>query len=436
MIPENISSYKINRLIGEGGMAKVYEAHMDEKLGTKVAIKVLNPHLVSEEQLRLRFKQEAESMLKLKHPNITNVLSYIEEDDTFAIVMEYLEGESLSEMVARKGAIAPALAIQIYHQVLDAMQYVHEKGVIHRDIKPSNIFILEGKYPKILDFGIVKVLGGDSMTKTKTGLSIGTPMFMSPEQIQTPKDIDFRTDIYSLGVTMHYMLAGRAPYDPTESEFVIQSKVVRDPLPQLSMVPPNMVTAIVTAAQKDRNQRFQSCQDFQNALSRQAETVSHEDKTLIDNRTPEKASPPPVPLAAQPPQPAAVKKTETKKPITANQERDKEISMFFIRNNGYFQPHLMQLMKDDMMALEDTVFQRVTRHPYKNPGSMFWAAFPGGIFGIDRFMLGETGLGVLKLLFGWLSYGIWMIIDAITIKKRTQKYNHTMYMKIKTGILF
>lgn len=278
MIPDRILNYKINRLIGEGGMAKVYEADLDSKLGTKVAVKVLDRHLATEESLKERFRQEAKSMTQLKHPNIVNVLNFVEEKDTLAIVMEYIEGQSLKELVEENGPIAPDLAIEIFSGILDAMQYVHDKGMIHRDIKPSNIFIIEGKYPKILDFGIVKVLGGEGHNKTKTGLTIGTPMYMSPEQIQTPQNIDFRTDIYSLGVTLHYMLAGNPPYDPTGSEFIIQSKVVQESLPVLSGVPENIFDAISCATEKDRDNRFRNCIDFKRVLS-SGKGINHQNAT-------------------------------------------------------------------------------------------------------------------------------------------------------------
>lgn len=281
MTPTKILDYKINRLIGEGGMAKVYEADLDRELGTKVAIKVLDKKLASEKSLRERFKQEAKSMLNLKHPYIVNVLNFVEEEDTLAIVMEYVEGETLKDMVEKNGPIAPVLAVHILKEILEAMQYVHDKGVIHRDIKPSNIFIIEGKYPKILDFGIVKVLGGESTTKTKTGLTIGTPMYMSPEQVQTPQNIDYRTDIYSLGVTFHYMLAGGAPYDSTESEFSIQTKVVKEPLPKLSSIPLHLTNTISMATHKNRERRLSNCNMFIEELN--LNNISN-DSTVIENR--------------------------------------------------------------------------------------------------------------------------------------------------------
>jgi serine/threonine protein kinase len=412
MIPEKILDYKINRLIGEGGMAKVYEADLDSKLGTKVAIKVLDRHLASESSIRARFKQEAKSMLQLKHPYVVNVLNFVEEKDTLAIVMEYIEGQTLKDMVEQGGPISPKLAIQIFTEILEAMQYVHNKGVVHRDIKPSNIFIIEGKYPKILDFGIVKVLGGESLTKTKTGLTIGTPMYMSPEQVQTPQDIDYRTDIYSLGVTLHYMLAGNPPYDPTGSEFIIQSKVVQEPLPKLSGVPTNLINAISGATQKDRNDRFKSCEEFIQNFNKNLSvsddvTVIEKVEEIIDDNS---------------------NKVE-------NSDREQELNLFFITKQDYFPKELVHFMKEDLVSVNNNIYHAISSFEYKNPNTMFWAAFPGGIFGIDRFLLGETGLGILKLVFGVVTYGIWVIVDCFTIKKRTRKYNYERYLEIKTGIL-
>ena len=140
MINQTILNYKLTRLIGEGGMASVYEA-VHEMLGTKVAIKVLNPILSSNAQIRERFKNEAKVMATLNHPNITRVIDFDEKPDQLCIVMEYLEGEDLSQKIKNNGPLNDKQINQVFSQTLSAFQYAQEKGVVHRDIKPSNIFI-------------------------------------------------------------------------------------------------------------------------------------------------------------------------------------------------------------------------------------------------------------------------------------------------------
>lgn len=220
MNPSQIGKYKLLRLIGEGGMASVYEAE-HETLGSKAAIKVLNPLLSSNKQIRERFKNEARLMASLEHPNITRVLDYEESDSHLAIAMELLPGEDLSARIRRQGKLSEAEIVRIFEQVLQGFEYAHSKGVVHRDIKPSNIFLLPNGQVKLLDFGIAKLFdnGGEM---TQTGTQLGTPVYMSPEQVNAEKNIDHRSDIYSLGVTLFYALSGKAPYDSTtSSQFAI-----------------------------------------------------------------------------------------------------------------------------------------------------------------------------------------------------------------------
>ena len=276
-----IGKYKILRLIGEGGMASVYEGE-HEKLGTKAAIKVLNPILSTNKQIHERFANEAKLMASLNHRNITKVIDYEETDTTMAIVMEFLEGEDLSDYIRRKGRVSDEECKGLFAQILPAFGYAHKQGIIHRDIKPSNIYILKDGTVKILDFGIAKIFGeGNEMTQT--GTQIGTPVYMSPEQVRAEKDIDKRSDIYSLGVTLYYALNGTPPYDGnTTSQFVIQTKIVNDPLPELS-VSSTMKTLVDKACQKDRALRFQNCDEWLEALnSGKAPAKADANKTSVD----------------------------------------------------------------------------------------------------------------------------------------------------------
>ena len=260
MINTVIGKYKILRLIGEGGMASVYEAE-HEMLGTKVALKVLNPILSANAQIRERFKNEAKLMASLNHPNITKVIDFDDQPQQLSIVLEFLEGEDLDDKIKREGGLSDPQFKEIFNQTLSAFQYAHEKGIVHRDIKPSNIFILPNGQVKVLDFGIAKLFGqGNEMTQT--GAQMGTPIYMSPEQVKGDKSIDHRSDIYSLGVTMFFAVNGIAPYSSdTDSQFDIFTKIVHEPLPEFS-IQTNFKDIILKACQKNREDRYQNCQDI------------------------------------------------------------------------------------------------------------------------------------------------------------------------------
>ena len=263
-INQTIGKYTITRKIGEGGMASVYEG-VHEKLGTKVAIKVLSPILARNPQLRQRFENEANFMASLSHPHITRVLDVEEQDDTLAIIMELLEGEDLDGRVKRTGPLSTNEVKMLFTQVLNAFDYAHSKGIVHRDIKPANIFIDKNNQVKILDFGIAKLFGtGNEMTQT--GTQMGTPVYMSPEQVKGEKSIDHRSDIYALGVTLYFTLTGKAPYESAEeSSFEIFTKIVNEPIPSLSDNP-TFDAIIQKAASKDRDARYQAVDEMRKEL--------------------------------------------------------------------------------------------------------------------------------------------------------------------------
>ena len=260
MINSTIAQYKVLRLIGEGGMASVYEAE-HEILKKKAAIKVLNPYLSGNAQFRERFKNEAILMAGLDHPNITKVIHFDEQPQSFSIIMEYLEGEDLRERIRGKGKLEDDEIKALFTQILSAFQYAHENGIVHRDIKPSNIFILNNGQVKILDFGIAKIFGqGDEFTQT--GTQMGTTVYMSPEQVKADKSIDFRSDIYSLGITLFYAINGKPPYDTENiSQFDIFNKIVFETLPASENNSVYFET-VLRACEKDRELRYQSCAEW------------------------------------------------------------------------------------------------------------------------------------------------------------------------------
>ena len=291
MINTNIGKYKILRLIGEGGMATVYEAE-HEVLATRVAIKVLNPILSANSQIRERFKNEAKIMASLNHPNIVKVIDFDEQPQQLSIVLEYLEGEDLDDKTKKNGPLNDEELNNIFSQTLSAFEYAHSKGIVHRDIKPANIYILPNGTVKILDFGIAKLFGqGNEMTQT--GTQMGTPIFMSPEQIRGEKSIDHRSDIYSLGVTLFVAVSGKTPYDSkTESQFDIFNKIVHEAIPEISGNE-KFNTLINKACNKDREQRFQSCGEWLEEMKSPSKidlTVGSAEKTKVESATDKIAS--------------------------------------------------------------------------------------------------------------------------------------------------
>jgi len=264
-----LERYEILQTLGQGGMGVVYLARQ-KKLDRLVAIKAISPYLVQEPEVRERFAAEASVLARLSHPNIVTLYDYIEEPDALYLVMEYVEGKPLSEIL--KAGPLPLESIRKYFtQILDAFAYAHSKGVIHRDIKPSNIIITLQEQVKILDFGVAKILSSDH-SQTRTGMRLGTLMYMSPEQVKGEKNIDARSDIYSLGVVLFEMLTGKPPYDPELGEFEMSLRIVQEPLFDLNHPPANIpqkiLEVILHATEKNPEHRFSSCAEFREAFER------------------------------------------------------------------------------------------------------------------------------------------------------------------------
>ncbi len=260
---QQILNYHIEGLLGEGGMSRVLLG-VDPLTGQKVAIKVLHPEFAQHDQVRMLFRREARLLAKLNHPNIVRLIRY--EESELLLVQEYIEGINLEEYITNhRGPIPEEEAKELFGKLLEAIGYVHQHEVIHRDIKPANILMRDGKEITVVDFGISKE--SDTVTESKTGTGIGTPSYMSPEQVLGEK-LDRRTDIYSLGVVLHQMLTGKAPYTitATENEFKIKKRIVTEPLPRMKgiyeYVSKEMQSIVDKATAKDRNKRYQSCEEF------------------------------------------------------------------------------------------------------------------------------------------------------------------------------
>lgn len=262
---KNFNGFTIQHLLGEGGMANVYYA--ENSIGKAAAIKILKPSIAQDFSIQERFRQEAMVMVRLKHPNIREVYDLVGDGDDLVIVMEYLEGYDLAEIINRKGVITENTLRPLLQQILEGLGYAHRQGIVHRDIKPSNIFYTSNRQIKLLDFGIAKIAG--ELGQTKTGQVMGSPLYMSPEQVKGSKEIDQRTDIYSLGVCVYNLITGQKPYDHRSlSEFEIQTKIVKDSLPKLSEASPALNRIVSMCTEKEPTQRFQNCQEILDALKK------------------------------------------------------------------------------------------------------------------------------------------------------------------------
>ncbi len=265
MIGLEIGPYKILEMLGQGGMGVVYRG-MHTKLEQMVAIKVLSPAYSQDVSMRARFVHEAKLQAKLSHPNVVNILNYLEDDKNIYLVMEFVEGETLELRLLNTGALDMVECYHITLSVLDALDFMHEKGIIHRDIKPSNIMLTNMDQVKVTDFGIAKALGEEG--QTRTGVHVGTVWYMSPEQIKG-KNLNVTSDIYALGITLYQMTTGVVPFR-SESEFeVMKAHVEQTPKPPVSLnpdIPQKMNDIILKALAKDEKERFQSAKELKKAI--------------------------------------------------------------------------------------------------------------------------------------------------------------------------
>lgn len=264
---DKLDHFTIVGEIGRGGMGTIYKA-LDEMLNRYVALKIIHPQLANDDQLMERFKAEAMTQAQLSHPNIVTVYSFNRIGTEFVMVMEFVEGQSLKEIIQKQKILPVGYAIEIIRSVLAGLTYAHEKQVIHRDVKPANILVGDDGVVKLLDFGIAKIFGSEGLTKT--GALIGTPWYCSPEQI-LGQDMDYRTDIYSAAISFYQMITGRVPFDSeNNSEYQIQKAHLETPPPRPtlfnSQINRNLEQIILKGLSKKREKRFRSAQEMGDAL--------------------------------------------------------------------------------------------------------------------------------------------------------------------------
>jgi serine/threonine-protein kinase len=261
LIGKIIDNYRIDSVLGRGGMGIVYRAY-DTKLDRYVAIKMLLYQAHNKERFIERFKREAKNHAKLSHPNIVTVYGFIEYSNLLGIVMEYVEGESLEKVIDRQHRFNLYDVIYILKQLLLGMGYAHSKGFVHRDIKPSNIILNKEGITKIMDFGISKSLLDNDMTKT--GSKMGTVYYMSPEQIRG-EEVTNRSDIYSIGCTVYEMITGEPPFD-SKSEYEVMDGHLKKTVPlvseKMSGIPEQVDKILQKAMEKNPINRYNSCEQM------------------------------------------------------------------------------------------------------------------------------------------------------------------------------
>ncbi len=274
-IGHTIGNYKVTAKLGEGGMGVVYLAE-HPVIGKKVAMKAIHPELSKNADVVSRFITEAKAVNQIGHEHIVDIADFGNTPEgEFYFVMEYLQGESLSDRLKREKRIPVSQAMSIGAQIADALNASHQQGIIHRDLKPENIFLCNrgaGRdFVKVLDFGLAKLTQNDQKVthKTRTGSVMGTPYYMSPEQCEGKTEIDYRADIYSLGVLLFEMLTGKVPFGGEGYGEIIVKHVTMPPPSVRSVVPelPDYLDPIMyRILAKDRDQRFQTMSDLREAL--------------------------------------------------------------------------------------------------------------------------------------------------------------------------
>ncbi|MGW2598264.1 protein kinase domain-containing protein [Streptomyces klenkii] len=274
--------YQLRDLLGEGGMASVHLAY-DSVLDRQVAIKTLHTELGREASFRERFRREAQAVAKLTHTNIVSVFDTGEDDldgSTMPyIVMEYIEGQPLRSVldadVAQYGAMPAEKALKITADVLAALEVSHEMGLVHRDIKPGNVMMTKRGVVKVMDFGIARAMQSGVTSMTQTGMVVGTPQYLSPEQA-LGRGVDARSDLYSVGIMLFELLTGRLPFDADSPLAIAYAHVQEEPVAPSSInrsIPPAVDALVARALKKNPNERFPSAESMRDECARVAGTA-------------------------------------------------------------------------------------------------------------------------------------------------------------------
>jgi serine/threonine protein kinase len=264
MIGQKIQNYQIESLLGEGGMGTVYKA-TDLVLGREVALKMLHSNLTKQSQFLERFKNEAQVLARLTHPNIAVLYNYIQQNEAFYMVMEYVGGKNIESLIKQHQSLTPQNTVSIISQALEGLFHAHKKGIFHRDIKPANLMLTPDSTVKLMDFGIAKVSGEQRLTQVNR--VVGTLEFMAPELIEG-KEPSVASDLYGVGVTMYQMLSGKLPFEG-KTDFSLMQDIVHKQPPLLDKsVPKALNNVVMKALAKRPEDRFIDAKDFQKALQK------------------------------------------------------------------------------------------------------------------------------------------------------------------------
>ncbi len=270
-VPREIGGCTVIEFVGKGGMASVYKGY-HQTLCIPVAIKILSSKLTTDEESIKRFSREAQSIAKLEHENLVGVINLGEENGLYFLIMKYVDGETLREILEKKGPIPVPHALNYLLQSCRGLQEAHNKNIIHRDIKPDNLMVTKEGRLKITDFGLAREVE-PSASLTQQGEILGSPYYMSPEQCKGKKElIDYHTDIYSLGATFYHLLSGIPPFQAETPILIMMKHIKESPVPLTSIVPhvPYSLAQMITKMMdKDKEARFSSCLEIEQELKRQ-----------------------------------------------------------------------------------------------------------------------------------------------------------------------
>ena len=279
LIGAKVGNYEVRQKLGEGGMGSVYLAE-HPLIGKKVALKVLHSEFASNQDVVSRFFTEAKAVNDIQHPNIVDIIDYgtLRQADGSTMVyfiMEFLGGTSLSQLIRREAPLSPERALRICVQIADALGASHRANIVHRDLKPDNVILIdrrhEADFVKVLDFGIAKLTGDQpGSRRTRTGIVMGTPSYMSPEQCEGRGEVDHRTDIYALGILLYEMLTAKVPFEGEGYGEVLVQHLTQPPVRPSTIrgvIPPHVESVCLRALEKHSGDRYPSMDEFVRALT-------------------------------------------------------------------------------------------------------------------------------------------------------------------------
>ncbi|MEO8674619.1 MAG: protein kinase [Casimicrobiaceae bacterium] len=280
---EEVGRYQVDQMVGEGAMARVYKAY-DPKIDRTLAIKLLKTHLLTDEEYRVRFFREAKGAGILSHPNIVTVFDVGEEDNHPFLAMEWVEGTTLADILKQGRKFTPKEVVEIGIQLARALDYAHKKGIVHRDVKPGNVMLVKDSLTvKVADFGICRINEADTQRQgqqTQMGDVLGTPHYMSPEQVLGEK-VDSRSDLFSAGVVLYQLLTGALPFDG-DSLISVAFKITKSDPPSIDKLRPDLPLSlrrvIDRALKKQADKRYQTGEEFAQALIGVAREMSDDER--------------------------------------------------------------------------------------------------------------------------------------------------------------